>query len=91
MSSSSSARSSFPAAKRRSTPALSLRRRGHFAYIYALADTRHVALAAPMISAYYVASVLWGRIFLKEKLSWKHYLMIAFVVAGIVMLGMYDE
>ena len=64
---------------------------GQFAYIYALADTRHVALAAPMISAYCVASVLWGRIFLKEKLSWKHYLMIAFVVAGIVMLGMYDE
>ena len=64
---------------------------GQFAYIYALADTQHVALAAPMISAYCVASVLWGRIFLKEKLSWKHYLMIAFVVAGIVMLGMYDE
>lgn len=64
---------------------------GQFAYIYALADTRHVALAAPMISAYCVASVLWGRIFLKEKLSWKHYLMIVFVVAGIVLLGMYDE
>ncbi len=44
-----------------------------------------------MISAYCVASVLWGRIFLKEKLSWKHYLMIVFVVAGIVLLGMYDE
>lgn len=64
---------------------------GQFAYIYALADTKHVALAAPMISAYCVASVLWGRIFLKEKLSWKHYLMIVFVVAGIVLLGMYDE
>ena len=64
---------------------------GQFAYIYALADTQHVALAAPMISAYCVASVLWGRIFLKEKLSWKHYLMIVFVVVCIVLLGMYVE
>ena len=63
---------------------------GQFAYIYALADTEHVALAAPIISAYCVASVLWSRIFLKEKLSWKHYGMIALVVAGIVILGVYD-
>jgi multidrug transporter EmrE-like cation transporter len=27
---------------------------------------------------------------LKEKLSWKHYLMIALVVAGIVTLGIFD-
>ena len=64
---------------------------GQFAYIYALADTEHVALAAPIISAYCVLSVVWSRIFLKEKLSWKHYLMIALVVAGIVILGIYDE
>ena len=63
---------------------------GQYAYIYALADTEHVALAAPIISAYCVASVLWSRIFLKEKLSWKHYAMIALVVAGIVILGIYD-
>ena len=63
---------------------------GQFAYIYALADTEHVALAAPIISAYCVASVLWSRIFLKEKLSWKHYAMIALVVAGIVLLGVFD-
>ena len=63
---------------------------GQFAYIYALADTEHVALAAPIISAYCVASVLWSRIFLKEKLSWKHYAMIALVVAGIVILGIYQ-
>ena len=63
---------------------------GQFAYIYALADTEHVALAAPIISAYCVASVLWSRLFLKEKLSWRHYAMIALVVAGIVILGLYD-
>ncbi len=63
---------------------------GQFAYIYALADSEHVAMAAPIISAYCVASVVWGRIFLKEKLSFKHYLMIIIAVVGIVILGLYD-
>ena len=40
-----------------------------------------------IISAYCALSVLWGRIFLKEKLSWKHYAAIACAFAGIVMLG----
>ena len=63
---------------------------GQFFYIYALADTEHVAFAAPIISSYCVASVIWSRIFLKEKLSLKHYLSIALVVAGIVILGILD-
>ena len=63
---------------------------GQFAYIYAIGDEAHVALSAPIISAYCVASVVWSRLFLKEKLSWKHYLMIALVVAGIVTLGIFD-
>ena len=63
---------------------------GQFFYIYALADSEHVAFAATIISAYCVASVLWSRIFLKEKLSVKHYLSIATVVAGIVILGILD-
>ena len=63
---------------------------GQFFYIYALADTEHVAFAAPIISSYCVASVLWSRIFLKEKLSVKHYLSIATVVAGIIILGILD-
>ena len=63
---------------------------GQFAYIFALSDTAHVALSAPIISAYCVASVVWSRIFLKEKLSWKHYAMIALVVIGIVTLGVFD-
>ena len=58
--------------------------------IYAIGDEAHVAMAAPIISAYCAASVLWGRIFLKEKLSWKHYAMILVAVAGIVVLGLYD-
>lgn len=63
---------------------------GQFTYIYALADSKHVALSAPIISAYCVASVVWSRLFLKEKLSWRHYAMIFVVVAGIVILGLYD-
>ena len=63
---------------------------GQFFYIYALADSEHVAFAAPIISSYCAASVLWSRIFLKEKLSVKHYLSIAAVVAGIVILGILD-
>ena len=63
---------------------------GQFFYIYALADQEHVAFSAPIISSYCIASVLWSRIFLKEKLSWKHYLNISIVIAGIVILGILD-
>ena len=63
---------------------------GQFAYIYAIGDEAHVMFAAPIISAYCVASVIWSRIFLKEKLSFKHYLSIAVVVVGIAILGLFD-
>ena len=63
---------------------------GQFFYIYALADSEHVAFAAPIISSYCVASVVWSRIFLKEKLSWKHYCAIITVIAGVIILGILD-
>lgn len=63
---------------------------GQFAYIYAIADSAHLAMSAPIISSYCAASVLWSRIFLKEKLSWKHYGMIALIVAGIAIMGIFD-
>ena len=47
-------------------------------------------MSAPIISAYCAASVLWSRIFLKEKLSWKHYTAIAITVVGIVIMGLLD-
>ena len=47
-------------------------------------------MSAPIISAYCMASVVWSRIFLKEKLSWKHYLMILLVFIGILILGVFD-
>ncbi len=45
----------------------------------------------PMISAYCVVSVLWSRIFLKEKLSWKHYIAIFATFAGIILLGIFSD
>lgn len=63
---------------------------GQFAYIYAIADTEHLAMSAPIISSYCAASVLWSRIFLKEKLSKKHYMMIVLVVIGIAIMGFLD-
>ncbi len=62
---------------------------GQFAYIYALAGGES-ALAAPIISSYCMASVLWSRLFLKEKLSWKHYTCILVTFAGILIMGIYD-
>lgn len=58
---------------------------GQFAYVYAIGD--YAIGAAPIISAYCVVSALWGRIFLKEKLSFKHYLVISVVVIGIILMG----
>ena len=63
---------------------------GQLAYIYALGDTAHAGFAAAIIASYCALSVLWSRIFLKEKLSWKHYGAIALTVAGIVILGIFD-
>ena len=63
---------------------------GQFFYIYALADKAHVAMSAPIIASYCAVSVLWSRLFLKEKLSWKHYAAIAITVAGIAIIGLLD-
>ena len=62
---------------------------GQLAYIYALASGES-ALAAPIIASYCMVSVLWSRLFLKEKLSWKHYACILVTFAGILIMGIYD-
>ncbi len=59
---------------------------GQLAYIYAIGD--NIIVAAPMISSYCIASLLWARIVLKEKLSFKQYLIIAVAAVGIVIMGM---
>ncbi len=43
-----------------------------------------------IISAYCVLSVLWSRIFLKEKLSILHYCTIAITILGIILLGIFS-
>lgn len=58
---------------------------GQFAYIFAI--SANAIAAAPLISAYCVMSVIWSRLFLKEKLSYKHYIMISICVLGIILLG----
>ena len=63
---------------------------GQFAYIYAISDTSHLAMSAPIIASYCAASVLWSRLFLREKLSWKHYGTIGLIVIGIALMGMLD-
>lgn len=60
---------------------------GQFAYIMALAQNS--VAAAPIICCYCALSVVWGAIFLKERLSWKHYIAIAITIAGIVLLGVF--
>ncbi len=43
-----------------------------------------------IISSYCAISLLWSRIFLKEKLSIKHYLCLAVIFIGIVLLGIFS-
>ena len=58
---------------------------GQFAYVYALAA--NPVGAAPIICAYCVVSSLWSSIFLKERLSWKHYASLIAVLGGIIIMG----
>ena len=44
-----------------------------------------------IISAYCALSLVWSRIFLKETLSWKHYLAIGIAFVGIMVLGVAEE
>jgi len=63
---------------------------GQFFYVMALSDTAHVAFSAPIMGSFCVASILWGRLFLKEKLSKKHYFFVLLVIFAVVLLGILD-
>lgn len=58
---------------------------GQFFYIYAMAS--NPVLAAPLISAYCILSVILSRILLKEKLKLSQYICIIVVIIGIILLG----
>lgn len=58
---------------------------GQFFYVYALSGNGVVA--APMIGSYCIISVIFSRIFLKEKLTLTQYATISIAIAGIILLG----
>ena len=62
---------------------------GQFTYVYALSGNG--VIAAPIISSVCVVSLLFSRIFLKEKLTWKTYAFIAVVIIGILLLAISEE
>ncbi|MDO4618012.1 MAG: hypothetical protein Q4B31_00650 [Clostridia bacterium] len=70
------------------TAAATMETIGQFTYAFAMSGNGMVA--APLIASYCVMSVLLARIFLKEKLSAKQYLMITCVFVGILILGIVE-
>lgn len=62
---------------------------GQLTYVYAMASGNG-AIAAPIISAVCVVSLILSRIFLKEKLSKKQYLFISIIIIGILMLAIIE-
>ena len=61
---------------------------GQFTYVFAMSSS--AIIAAPMIASYSIISVILSRIFLKEKLSFGHYVLIALVMVGIAILGLFE-
>lgn len=62
---------------------------GQFFYVYAM--SAYAIIAAPLVASYSIFSVILSRIFLKEKLTPKHYFVITIVMIGIAILGVADE
>jgi len=62
---------------------------GQLTYVYAMASGNG-AIAAPIISAVCVVSLILSRIFLKEKLSRKQYMFIGIIIVGIMMLAILE-
>ncbi|MDD3109851.1 MAG: hypothetical protein PHH32_04325 [Eubacteriales bacterium] len=59
---------------------------GQFFYVFAM--SRNAIIVAPLIASYSVFSVLLSRVFLKEKLAYRQYQVIAGVLAGIALLAL---
>lgn len=62
---------------------------GQFTYVFAMSGSAIVA--APIISSVCAVSVIFSRIFLKEKLTKKQYVAIITIICGIIILGIADE
>ena len=61
---------------------------GQFTYVFAI--SANTIIAAPAIGSYTIFSVIWSRLFLKEKLSKKQYFVIGMVLIGVVILAFLD-
>ncbi len=61
---------------------------GQFVYVRAMSGNGMVA--APMIAAYSIVSIILSRIFLKEKLPVSQYIAVAAVMFGIIILGILE-
>ncbi len=59
---------------------------GQYTYIYAFAFG-DAALASPYIAAYSIVTVILSRIFLKEKLKRKQYILITLILIGMITLS----
>ena len=62
---------------------------GQLTYVFAMASGNG-AIAAPIISAVCVVSLILSRIFLKEKLTKKQYAFIFIIIIGILMLAVIE-
>ncbi len=61
---------------------------GQFVYVRAMSGNG--IIAAPMIAAYSIVSILLSRIFLKEKLPIKQYIAVGAIMLGIIILGVLE-
>ncbi len=61
---------------------------GQFVYVRAMSGNG--IIAAPMIAAYSIVSIILSRIFLKEKLPPKQYIAVAVIMLGIIILGVLE-
>ncbi len=61
---------------------------GQFVYVRAMSGNG--IIAAPMIAAYSIVSIILSRIFLKEKLPWKQYIAVGAIMLGIIILGVLE-
>ncbi|TXL65769.1 hypothetical protein FHP05_06515 [Cerasibacillus terrae] len=62
---------------------------GQFFYVFAMAS--NAIIAAPLIAAHGIFSVILSRIFLKEVLTKRQYIMVGVVMLGIILLGVTGE
>ena len=61
---------------------------GQFFYVYAMAT--NATISAVVVSSYCVLSLILSRVFLKEKLNLKQYVMITMVLIGIICTTLWN-